>query len=90
MKKSFIFGLLTALVVSTTIFTGCDKKEGATEEKVEKAKVVDEATIRKCGEEVEMSLSTWGDYRDASKKCIKIFEELEKRRNSGGLMRLNF
>ena len=34
MKKSFIFWLLAALVVSTTIFTGCEKKDKQTKEEV--------------------------------------------------------
>ncbi|MDR0468270.1 MAG: hypothetical protein LBG67_05405 [Campylobacteraceae bacterium] len=73
MKKSFIFGLLAALVVSTTFFTGCEKKEEA---KVEEKQVKEEITLEDKAVEKKVEVAKTNEKKQANKET-----EYEKAQN---------
>jgi predicted small secreted protein len=95
MKKSFIFGLLTALV-ALAIFTGCNKKEGATEDvqvKIEdkqsdqEVKVAEEkGKVTKTNEKKQASKET--EYEKEQKKYWKMTDEVVEctKKYGGGLI----
>ncbi|MDR0468279.1 MAG: hypothetical protein LBG67_05450, partial [Campylobacteraceae bacterium] len=61
--------------VSTTIFTGCEKKEETKVEEKQLSEEEQEALEEKCLQEVKTSYDRWGDFRDASRKCVEVDAE---------------